>query len=487
MDNDNKIVLEMEEEKKSDVLLFLQEELIPLRQKKKVITYDLEKEYGKTRKNRNFFVWIVLTITVLTVGFASWFVIKKIINSSNKVDVTLEAFEDLNLRNLFDALSKTQDLYEKASKTKAELQAGLDTKLSHATRTRDADLNYIRRLGLSKKNRQAREQRVYENYSKAVKAAHAEYDEKIVAADLELKQYEQQLKSFDSANVEKAQEWEKQMDSERQVHEIEKTKISEDYENQIAELKTKMQENQEQSYKEKRTAVNDITNYYQSQISKLDPVVKDLKINSIVQSASGKTSSDVFTPLDYTQSMNFIEDQFIQELKNVQKKYEDYVSLNNYAETIPFSNSMVNILSSEQKLIYDMVSGLATTSATVINSVKAENRQLAIENESYKNELSVLKNAFGYTSVLVDSYSKVAKVDGIILTPSSSGDIVVQFSSLSKAEVRNDGSTKVKIYNDSKDQVGSGAIWFKQNVHFVSLDSEDMVVLPGHSVKIIKK
>ena len=148
---------------------------------------------------------------------------------------------------------------------------------------------------------------------------------------------------------------------------------------------------------------------------------------------------------------------------------------------------MVNILSSEQKLIYDMVSGLATTSATVINSVKAENRQLAIENESYKNELSVLKNAFGYTSVLVDSYSKVAKVDGIILTPSSSGDIVVQFSSLSKAEVRNDGSTKVKIYNDSKDQVGSGAIWFKQNVHFVSLDSEDMVVLPGYSVKIIKK
>ena len=36
-------------------------------------------------------------------------------------------------------------------------------------------------------------------------------------------------------------------------------------------------------------------------------------------------------------------------------------------------------------------------------------------------------------------------------------------------------------------QVGSGAIWFKQNVHFVSLDSEDMVVLPGYSVKIIKK
>ena len=52
MDNDNKIVLEMEEEKKSDVLLFLQEELIPKRKKKKVITYDLEKEYGKTRKNR---------------------------------------------------------------------------------------------------------------------------------------------------------------------------------------------------------------------------------------------------------------------------------------------------------------------------------------------------------------------------------------------------------------------------------------------------
>ena len=56
MDNDNKIdssVLDNENtaipEEKGDVLLFLQEEIMPLRKKKVVTTYDLEKEYAKIR------------------------------------------------------------------------------------------------------------------------------------------------------------------------------------------------------------------------------------------------------------------------------------------------------------------------------------------------------------------------------------------------------------------------------------------------------
>ena len=128
MDNDNKIdssVLDNENtavpEEKGDVLLFLQEEIMPLRKKKVVTTYDLEKEYAKTRKNKNLSVWIVLLLTVVGVVLATWAIISGFSVNSRNIEVSLDAFEDLNLRNLFDALSKTQDLYEKAAKTKAEL------------------------------------------------------------------------------------------------------------------------------------------------------------------------------------------------------------------------------------------------------------------------------------------------------------------------------------------------------------------------------
>ena len=113
MDNDNKIdssVLDNENtaipEEKGDVLLFLQEEIMPLRKKKVVTTYDLEKEYAKTRKNKNLSVWIVLLLTVVGVVLATWAIISGFSVNSRNIEVSLDAFEDLNLRNLFDALSK---------------------------------------------------------------------------------------------------------------------------------------------------------------------------------------------------------------------------------------------------------------------------------------------------------------------------------------------------------------------------------------------
>ena len=224
MGNDNKI------NDKGEVLLFLQEELIPLRKKKEVTNYDLEHEYAKTRKNKDISIWLTLGITLAVVVGITWAVITKMSATNREIEVSLDAFEDLNLRNLFNALSKTQDLYEKASKTKAELQAGLDSALTNAQRSRDTDLEYIKRLGLSKKQRSEREERVLQKYRDAVQAAHDEYDEKLVAADIELKQYEEQLKSFDSENVEKAQKWENEMDSQRQVHELEIESLTKEYE-----------------------------------------------------------------------------------------------------------------------------------------------------------------------------------------------------------------------------------------------------------------
>ena len=120
MDNDNKIdTFDDSKQESKEVSLFLQEELIPLKKKKTLTTYNLEKEYAKTKKNRNYSIWIIMAITVAAVVLATWLTISGLSAKNNKLQVSLESFEDLNLRNLFDALSKTQDLYEKAAKAKA--------------------------------------------------------------------------------------------------------------------------------------------------------------------------------------------------------------------------------------------------------------------------------------------------------------------------------------------------------------------------------
>ncbi len=494
MDNDNKIdssVLDNENtavpEEKGDVLLFLQEEIMPLRKKKVVTTYDLEKEYAKTRKNKNLSVWIVLLLTVVGVVLATWAIISGFSVNSRNIEVSLDAFEDLNLRNLFDALSKTQDLYEKATKTKAELQAAFDQKMTQAKRSLDLDLDYIRKLKLAKKDRTTRETRVRNTYAKTVKAIHDEFDEKLKAADIELKQYEDQLKSFDSENVEKAQEWEKQMDSERQVHEIEKGKLTEEYETKIMDLKTQMSEAQDRNYKEKRDAINDLTKHYEGIVAQLDPVIKDAKVNSAVQKASSLISYDYFDPNLINQSVTYSDDEYLQELRSLQKKYDEYIVLNNFASAIPYSNGMDSIVLSEKQLAYDMVSSVAQVGANRISSVKTENARLSNQVEKYKDELSKLKTVLENSSVLFNDYAKKAKVDGFVLSVTSSTEIIAYIQSEVRPVVKNDGSTRVNIVNNKNEKVASGAMRFKDGIYYVSLDEEAAELLPGFFVKLIKK
>ncbi|MBQ0003361.1 MAG: hypothetical protein KBT21_07465 [Treponema sp.] len=498
MGNDNKIKAEknMKElavkdsgtdvsKAKGDVLLFLQEELIPLRKKKEVTNYDLEHEYAKTRNNRNISIWVCLGVTLAVVVGVTWAVVTKMSATNRTIEVNLEAFEDLNLRNLFNALSKTQDLFEKTSKNKAELQAGLDSSLAKAKRSRDSDLEYIRNLKLPKKQRSEKEEKVLARYRDAVKAAHDEYDEKLVAADIELKQYEEQLKSFDSENVEKAQAWEKEMDSQRQVHEIEIKRLTEEYEAKIEELKQKMKDNDDRSYKEKRTAVNDVTNFYEAKVSKLDPVVKDANIKAIVQGTEEMMDSASFNPEVINESITNPDEEFTALLYDIQQKYDNYIALNNVSSSIPYTNGVSKVLKAERQLTYDMTFKTASTAASKLSALKAENTQLSVQLENAQSEAVNMKEALGNTDLLLNAYAVSSKVDGFILSAVDSKIIVFVESSV-RANVKNDGSTKVNVLGTSNKKIGTGALWFKDGIYYVSLDEEAEIV-PGNFIKLSKK
>ena len=277
------------------------------------------------------------------------------------------------------------------------------------------------------------------------------------------------------------------MDSERQVHEIEKGKLTEEYETKIMDLKTQMSEAQDKSYKEKRDAINDLTKHYEGIVAQLDPVIKDAKVNSAVQMASSLISYDYFDPNLINQSVTYSDDEYLQELRSLQKKYDEYIVLNNFASAIPYSNGMDSIVLSEKQLAYDMVSSVAQVGANRISSVKTENARLSNQVEKYKDELSKLKTVLENSSVLFNDYAKKAKVDGFVLSVTSSTEIIAYIQSEVRPVVKNDGSTRVNIVNNKNEKVASGAMRFKDGIYYVSLDEEAAELLPGFFVKLIKK
>ena len=147
---------------------------------------------------------------------------------------------------------------------------------------------------------------------------------------------------------------------------------------------------------------------------------------------------------------------------------------------------MSGVVSSEKKIAYDMTYSVASKAVTKISEYKTENARLQNEVESYKTEVAGVKNALGNTGLLLDAYAVTAKVDGFILGSSEGENYIAYIQSGVRNSVRNDGATRVTIFNDVNKKVATGAIWFKDNVYFISLD-EHVDLTPGWFVKFSKK
>ena len=100
MDNDNKIAPASGGDP-NKVQLFLQKSLKAMRHDEHAV-YNLDAEFAKTRRNKDYFVIVVMAVAVVLVGVGAWAITSAINKSSRSVAVDITVFEDLNLKNALD-------------------------------------------------------------------------------------------------------------------------------------------------------------------------------------------------------------------------------------------------------------------------------------------------------------------------------------------------------------------------------------------------
>lgn len=475
MDNDNKIA---NAETEKELLLFLGEELEPLRRTKRVNVYDLETEYAKTRKNKLWSVWITLGATLAVVVLVTVFTIRGLSASNEKIDVNLSSFEDLNLANLFDQLSRTQQNFDDATKRRAELQGSLEARLSRAKMKMESDLELLQNTRLSRAVRAARSEKIRSDYNSEVSAAHDELDATISAAETEVRQYEEQLKSYDSENVARAQQWEQQMDSERQVHELEKRKLIEDYDARLDSMRKQLEETRQKDFEERRAATAEISRHYEGEISKLDPVVRDQRMSGILQSADEKSAGVFDAEMLNASSGGRLSEDFAAALRAVQDDYNDLEYLYQKAADVPQRNTMKSVVPAEQKLSYNITNNLALSA---VNEIMAKDSEIAEANKKAAAAEAAAKSAAeerdferkssaAYVNIL-NSGLFDSKTAGFVIDPASPRGVAVFIRDAFIQGITRDGSTKVEIYS-GRSKVASGFIVYAGERYYVSLDDE---------------
>ncbi len=465
-----------------NVLLFLSEELESLRKAKKVNSYNLETEYGKTKKNILWSVWIMLFLTFTVVGLFTYFSVRKVTADERTVEVDFDSFEDMNLRNLFDALSRTQELYESASRRHAEFQGALDAQLSHARQNLDAELEIMKKMRLSRKAAKQRRDALQAEYDEAVKQAHSQYDAQIASAEVEVRQYENQLKSYDSENVARAQEWEKRMDSERQVHELERRRAVENYEKQVKRLKDELDESRRKSIEDRRQIVNEVSARYESELALYDPVINDERFNRIIgENDSGTTGSPVFQSLS---AGGAYSENFAAAMGKISRQKEDLEYLDSFSEKIPYHNTLQSAVHARQDILDSITDTFASAAAEEIRQADMRTARVKVQLDVSEQEKAAYIKNYESLARILNSGSVDADADGYVIDAGNPAGVAVFLKDRVKGSVRNDGSTLAAVWNEAGGKAVSGALWFKGKMFFFSPDDDSIDIKDGWTIRL---
>ena len=439
MDNDNKINeenLSLKDRNKihQEVMLFLGDELENIHKSSKGQTYDIEKEYGKTKKNKSPFVALILTgCFVVVIGVS--FMIHRIVSAKNsEIQVSLQKFDDLNLKGLLDTVSVAQSNYDNAIKTKATIEADMESKLKTANENYENEVFVLDSLKLSESQYNDRVEELKKQYNDIVTEIHKEFDESIAQAEKQIQEYKKQLAEFDTAKIEAAREQEKALNSERQLRKLETEKLTKEYEDRIAEINNSMQELRLKSNEEIRNTVKEVTNKYQAEIDTLDPKLNDENANSIIQEAGMYEVYNFDGKKLFAESE--INSEIIENAVNVyQNIYDEYDYIDKTVASIPQKNSIPEYVKTSRTLVNAMGKTFYTTAMSLYDEtvelnqeieyrneqieeknqeIKKINEDFALERENFNNELLAKQEEFEETlAFLMGVQNTSAIVSGI--------------------------------------------------------------------------
>ena len=494
MGNDNKIT----EEQKSnqihkEVMLFLGKELERIHQNSSEQSYNIEKEYAKTKKQRSPFSMLVLAGCFVVVFLIAFIMVKTISAHNEEITVSVTEFDDLNLKNLLNTVGAAQTNYDNAVKKRATIEGDMSVKLKSAEDARTNDLFVIDSMTrLTKKKRNELVAEAEKKYKEAVAAVHDEYDPQLVQADREIEEYKNQLAEFDAAKVQAAKEKEKALDSERRVKELEQQKIKDQYENRITQLNDKLTETQRRSSEEMRTAVNSVSAQYQAEIALLDPKLNDSQADNIIQKTKESSASD-YNAAQTISEKKITSQKVSAAMNDYQKLYDDYNYLDKAVTALPQKNSIPSYVAASHKLVNQMSESFADTTLSLYNETVELNGQI----NNLSQELAESKKEIGdqqeFYEQTYETLLSLAKTNAVIVFATDYDHTRVYVTGKARylitengadAEFKADKTVKGKIFRAEDGsfyfEVGSDKNGNRYEVNFSS-------VVPGTPVKILSK
>ncbi|MFW6214953.1 MAG: hypothetical protein ACOC45_03305 [Alkalispirochaetaceae bacterium] len=215
-------------------MLFLRQVMDEFREKQ--AQYNLEEEFSKTRKNRSAFVPLVVTGIVLVFVAAMVGVTWYIQQSSQDIRISIEEFEDVNLREILDGAGRLQNQLDNAQRRLQNTIAERDDGIQSARADAERQINIVENQDISPGQRNSRIAGIEAEAEAEIEGIREEYASRIEEIREEISSLEDEIAQYDSRQLEQAREQEEVLNNQQRVFELEVEELRQEYEEEIAGL-----------------------------------------------------------------------------------------------------------------------------------------------------------------------------------------------------------------------------------------------------------
>ncbi len=352
----------------------------------KIAASSTEEEFAATKKNgprfmwKNIWRWILIVCALM--GIITFSVTKLIDNKNKKIEVNVEDFSSIDLRNLLNQVGTLEEHLKSLRLEKNNLEAQKLSDTESATSERNNSLATLETLNLRRSERNQREQSIEEEYQNSL-AEISLYDERIQNVENQIAEYEEKLRMYDSDKVQQANEQKAAMASERFLYETEKNSLVNNYENKLVDSRREL----EQTKKDDLARQNELVAYV---ISQYDPPVSNNLERQVRNSNSYSDNYSANSNVNGDASQNFKS-----VVQNQRSYYDSISAMEREFSVFPQkrSNAIQSYVSSISKIAKHAGTELVNASVNEVNSLINEKNELQNQNALLqKDNEEILKN-----------------------------------------------------------------------------------------------
>jgi len=423
--------------------------------------YNLEEEFRKTRQNRSIIVIVVTALTILALAGTAVLATSLIRKQTAAMPVDVNAFEDLNLRDLLDTAKRNEADIQQAKLDLSRIQADEKTALDGIDKDYTASVESIKARGLSPSEEKRRIGVALALAAGQKTSIQARYSTSIAAGQAKVKSIQDKIDSYDKRLSDQSKKQQEILDNQNKLNDLEKERLTKSYEAKLQDLRSAAARDAAAAKRQKDSLVQSLTERWNPQYS--DPETLGL--------LSGFTNPADKAPQawdDTLQKAGVIDKEGY---GGISTSYSRTLSLSSRLRAIPYLNSVPPALARmeyEARLQFQtIVSSLGRSG----EAIKARDKQIAELDARVKIAETALERYRWATS----SYVLDNREGGYIIDPRNIQEILV---AINPAVPAGEGSTAFVVRQGSA-SVGTLSFFLKDG----QLRARLVDLAPGETLK----